>query len=87
MLRFLAKNTRYPKQAQEQGDEGLAVISFVVNTDGSLTEMAVLKPLTEELDAEALRVVQLMQGKWQPGRQNGELVPVRYTLPIRFSIR
>lgn len=87
MLKFLGQNTRYPEQAKIQGIEGLVVVSFVVRKNGSLDEISIVKPLEESLDAEALRVVTLMEGKWQPGSQDGRNVPVRYTLPIRFSIR
>lgn len=87
MMKFLGMNIRYPKQAQEAGTEGLVVLTFVVEDDGSLKDITVLKSLGQGTDEEALRVVQLMNGKWSPGRQNGKAVPVRYTLPIRFAIR
>lgn len=87
MMKFLARNIRYPKVAQEAGAEGLAVVSFVVDKDGSLHDITLLKSLHESLDKEALRVVEAMQGQWTPGSQNGELVPVRYTLPVRFAMK
>ncbi|WP_347158485.1 M56 family metallopeptidase [Pontibacter chitinilyticus] len=87
MMKFLAKNIRYPKQAQEAGIKGLVVLSFVVEKDGSLHDISVLKPLGDGTDEEAIRVVKMMKGKWSPGRQNGKAVPVRYTMPIRFAIR
>lgn len=87
LMKFLGMNIRYPKQAQEAGTEGLVVLSFVVEDDGSLQDISVLKSLGQGTDEEAMRVVQLMDGKWNPGRQNGKVVPVRYTLPIRFAIK
>ncbi|OKL39920.1 hypothetical protein A3841_16235 [Pontibacter flavimaris] len=87
MMKFLGKNIRYPKQAQDSGTEGLVVLSFVVENDGSLHDITVLKSLGDGTDEEATRVVKMMEGKWSPGRQNGKAVPVRYTMPIRFAIR
>ncbi|WP_299702337.1 M56 family metallopeptidase [uncultured Pontibacter sp.] len=87
MLKFLGRNIRYPKTAQEAGVEGLVVVSFVVETDGSLHDITVLKKLHDEADAEAVRVVERMNGQWNAGKQNGVAVPVRYTLPIRFAIK
>jgi TonB family protein len=87
MLKFLGTNIRYPKDAREAGVEGLTVIAFVVGEDGSISDLKVLKSLSESTDAEAVRVVKQMDGSWEPGRQNGKVVPVRYTLPIRFAVR
>ncbi|MEJ8801562.1 M56 family metallopeptidase [Pontibacter sp. H249] len=87
MLKYLAKNIRYPKASQDAGTEGLVVISFVVDRDGSLSDFQVLKSLDESTDAEALRVVESMNGSWYPGIQNGKAVPVRYTMPVRFAIK
>lgn len=87
MFRFLGENIRYPKTAQEAGTEGLVVLSFVIEKDGTVNDVQVLKKLGMGTDEEAMRVVELMNGKWQPGKQDGQPVPVRYTLPIRFAIR
>ncbi|SFG31360.1 M56 family metallopeptidase [Pontibacter chinhatensis] len=87
MMKFLGKNIRYPEAAQEAGVEGLVVLSFVVDRDGSLSNFQVVKSLGQGTDEEALRVVESMNGSWQPGRQNGVPVPVRYTLPVRFAIK
>ncbi|PVY42994.1 M56 family metallopeptidase [Pontibacter virosus] len=87
MMKFLARNIRYPKDAQEVGAEGLVVLAFVVDKEGGLQDITILKPLHESLDKEALRVVEKMQGQWSPGKQNGVAVPVRYTLPVRFAIK
>lgn len=87
MMKFLSRNIRYPKDAQEAGKEGLVVLSFVVDRDGSLHDISIVKSLHASLDQEALRVAEAMQGKWTPGAQNGKTVPVRYTLPVRFAMK
>ena len=87
MMKFLGRNIRYPKDAQEAGTEGLVVLSFVVDKNGGLQDIAIVKSLHESLDKEALRVVEKMSGQWTPGSQNGKIVSVRYTLPVRFSIK
>ncbi|PKV63189.1 M56 family metallopeptidase [Pontibacter ramchanderi] len=87
MMKFMGRNIRYPKDAQEAGTEGLVVLSFVVDKEGQLQDIAIVKSLHESLDKEALRVVEKMNGQWTPGSQNGRTVPVRYTLPVRFSIK
>jgi TonB family protein len=87
MLKFLGTNIKYPQKVKEAGVEGLVVLSFVVDTDGSLDEVQVVKPLHQAADEEALRVVKEMNGHWEAGKQNGQTVPVRYTLPIRFAIK
>ncbi|WP_018480096.1 TonB family protein [Pontibacter roseus] len=86
MLTFLGSNIQYPKDAVENGLEGLVVVSFVVETDGTISEAKSVKTLGRGTDEEALRVVRLMSGHWNAGRQNGEAVRVRYTLPIRFAM-
>ncbi|MBX0333277.1 energy transducer TonB [Pontibacter sp. HSC-14F20] len=86
MMKFLGSNIQYPAIAKSNGLEGLAVLSFVVETDGKINEVKTVKSLSKETDEEAMRVVKLMSGQWNPGRQNGEVVRVRYTLPIRFAL-
>lgn len=61
------------------------MVSFVVDKDGSICEAKIVKSVSPDLDAEALRVINLMP-KWRPGRQSGEVVRVRYTLPIAFRL-
>lgn len=87
MMKFMGRNIRYSKDAQEAGTEGLVVLTFVVDKEGGLQDIAIVKSLHESLDKEAIRVVEKMQGQWSPGRQNGVAVPVRYTLPVRFAIK
>ncbi|GAB3202669.1 protein TonB [Pontibacter aydingkolensis] len=86
MLKYLSKNIRYPAAAQRAGVEGLVVLSFVVSKTGEISEIQVVKNLGAGTDEEAMRVVKTMP-KWTPGKQNGRAVPVRYTLPVRFTIK
>jgi TonB family protein len=86
MLKFLSDSLRYPELAKREGIEGLVVLYFVVNKDGTRTKYANLKPQHEVLNAEAMRLAKSMPN-WVAGKQNGENVNVQYTLPIRFSLR
>lgn len=87
MLQFLGENIKYPKAAIEAKTEGIVVLSFVVQKDGMLTDINIIRDLGNGTAEEAVRVTKLMQGKWQAGRQNGIALPVRYTLPVRFTIK
>ncbi|PTX22803.1 outer membrane transport energization protein TonB [Pontibacter mucosus] len=86
MMKYLGKNIRYPAAAQRAGVEGLVVLSFVVSSTGEISDIQVVKQLGAGTDEEAVRVVKSMP-KWTPGKQNGRAVPVRYTLPVRFTIK
>jgi len=85
MMSFLSANVRYPEAAEKAGTQGRVIASFIVEKDGSISGAKVLKSVSEELDAEALRVIGLMP-KWKSGRQNGEPVRVKYTIPITFRL-
>jgi len=87
LLEFLGSNVKYPAAAKEAGVEGMTVLSFVVEKDGSVTDIQVEKSLSPETDQEAIRVVKLTSGDWTPGKQDGVLLPVKYTLPIRFQLK
>ena len=83
---FLSQSLRYPPDAQRSRTQGKVFITFVVNTDGSLSDYEVIKGVHPELDKEALRVVKAMSGRWKPGSERGQKVRVKYNLPINFSI-
>ena len=85
MMSFLQKNIKYPAEAKEKGTEGRVIVQFVVNKDGSITDAKIVKSVSPELDAEALRVVKAMP-KWTPGEQRGEKVRVQFTLPVQFKL-
>ena len=83
LMKWLSKNLKYPASAQENGIQGRVLVQFVVNKDGSIVEPKVLRSVDPALDKEALRVVSTMP-KWQPGKQRGKTVRVRFTLPVTF---
>ena len=82
---FLTQNLSYPRSAANAGVSGRVFVSFVVNTDGSLTDVQVLKGIGFGCDEEAIRVVQKMP-HWKPGKQSGRAVRVKYNLPIAFAL-
>ena len=83
---LLAQNIRYPEEAHKAGVQGRVIVSFVVETDGSISEAKAVKSVSSELDAEALRVISCMPN-WIPGRQNGEAVRVKYVVPVTFRLQ
>ena len=85
MAIYLAKEIKYPVKAMEKGIEGQVFVSFVVSKTGEVTQVKVVKSVSEELDKEAIRVVSQMPA-WRPGKQRGKTVDVEYTLPIEFMI-
>lgn len=84
-LKFLAQNIKYPVEAQQEGIQGKVIVQFVVEKDGSISNPIVLRSIDPRLDGEAIRVVSIMP-KWKPGMQEGQLVRVKYTIPISFSL-
>ena len=85
LWKFMQANIRYPKEAQERGLQGRVIVQFVVNKDGSICDEHVVKSVDPQLDAEALRVVRSMP-TWTPGKQRGQAVRVRFTLPVTFRL-
>ena len=86
MMRFLSDNIKYPVEAQEKGNEGRVIVNFVVEKDGRLSDFNVVRSIDPLLDAEALRVLESMPN-WTPGKQRGEAVRVRFTLPVVFRLQ
>lgn len=88
LMEYLGKNIRYPAIAVENGIQGSVVVSFVVETDGSITNAQVLRDIGAGCGDEAIRLVNSMNNgyKWTPGKQRGRPVAVRFTLPIRFKL-
>lgn len=84
MLTFISENIKYPQSAMEKGIEGKCFIQFVIDVDGSITNVELMRGFDEECDAEALRVVNLMP-KWKPGKKDGKPVRVHYVIPIAFK--
>ena len=86
LFKFLNENIKYPVIAQENGIQGRVICQFVVNTDGSIVDIQVVRGVDPSLDKEAVRVIQSMP-KWIPGKQRGKPVRVRFTLPINFKLQ
>ncbi|WP_020602061.1 TonB family protein [Spirosoma spitsbergense] len=84
--KFLAQNLRYPADAQRARVQGRVFISFVINTDGSVADVIVVKGLGFGTEEEAMRVVKATTGRWKPGVQRGRPVRVKYSLPINFTV-
>ncbi len=85
MMAFLSENVKYPDIAKENGIQGRVVVNFVVEKDGSITEINIVRGVDPSLDMEAKRVIENMP-KWKPGKQRGHEVRVRFTLPIDFRL-
>jgi len=84
---WVAKNLRYPENAAENGISGRVFVQFIVRPDGSVDEVKVLKGVSPELDAEAIRVIKASSADWKPGVQKGHKVSVAYTFPIVFVLQ
>ncbi len=85
LFKFLSKNVKYPKAAGAKKEQGRVILKFIVDTDGSITDCEVVKSVSPELDAEALRIMSIMP-KWIPGQQRGQNVRVQYHLPVIFRL-
>lgn len=85
LLKFLRNNIRYPETAVENGIQGTVLLQFVVNEDGSIGDIKVVRSKDPELDREAIRVVRMFP-QFNPGYLNGEAVKTWYTLPVRFKL-
>ena len=86
LMSYLNSNTKYPVVAQENGVQGRVIISFVVERDGSISDVKVARSVDPSLDREAQRVVKSMP-RWTPGKQNGQTVRVKYTVPVVFRLQ
>ena len=86
LAEYLAKNIKYPQMARESGIQGKVFITFVVEPDGSVSNVQVLRSLGGGCDEEAVRVVKSMP-KWKPGKQRGKAVRVSYNLPVNFKLQ
>ena len=86
LMNYIRDNLRYPVIAQENGTQGRVIVGFVVGSNGKIRDVKVLRSVDPYLDKEAVRVVESMPS-WIPGRQNGQAVSVKYTLPIQFKLQ
>jgi len=85
LINFLRQNIEYPANAKEHQIQGRVIAEFVVEKDGSVSDKRIVRSVSPELDAEAMRVISIMP-KWKPGKQRGEVVRVKYTIPIMYSL-
>ena len=85
LIQYLAKNMRYPVEAQKNKVQGRVVVGFIVSKDGDIKKAHILRGVDPELDAEAIRVIESMP-RWMPGMQRGKAVAVSYTLPVMFRL-
>lgn len=86
LFEYLSKNIKYPAVAEENGVQGRVICTFVVERDGSITDVKVVKSVDPSLDKEAQRVIKAMP-HWIPGKQNGSAVRVKYTVPVQFKLQ
>lgn len=86
LLKYMATNIKYPKESQDNGEQGRVICSFIVGRDGSVNNPEVLRGVTPLLNEEAVRVINTMP-RWNPGMQRGKAVAVKYTVPITFRLK
>lgn len=86
MIAFISSNIKYPADAAKKKVDGRVLVNFIVEKDGSISEVKVVKPGFPSLDAEAVRVVKAMPN-WKPGMQRGQVVRVQFTMPIEFRLQ
>ena len=85
MLKYLMKNIKYPEQAMKEGIQGRVTVRFIVEKDGSISDVKPILSVHPLLNKEAVRVVESMP-KWSPGKQNGKPVRVRFNVPVMFKL-
>ena len=85
LMQYLSQNIRYPEAAKKAGTQGRVTVQFVVEKDGSISNISILRGVEPDLDKEAVRVISEMP-KWKPAMQRGETVRVRYTVPVMFQL-
>jgi len=83
---FLQKNLIYPQSAKEKGIEGTVYVEFIVNRDGTIENISVVRGISKALDEEAIRVIRLTSGKWKPGKQNGKTVKASMIVQVKFKL-
>ena len=85
LIEFVSKNVEYPQEAKEKGVQGRVFVGFVIEKDGSVGNVTLLRGIGHGCDVEAVRVVKMLP-KWKPGKHNGEFVRVSYQIPILFKL-
>ena len=86
MLKYLSNNIKYPVDAREANITGIVYLSFIVDKEGEIKNIEILKGIGGGCEEEAMRVIKNMK-KWKPGKQNGQSVNVQFKLPVSFTLR
>ncbi len=86
MMKFVSENVQYPEKAKEKEISGRVLVGFIVEKDGSVNEVKIVRGIGGGCDEEAVRVVKAMP-KWKPGKQDGKTVRVSYTMPFFFKMQ
>ncbi len=86
MYKFLNENSKYPREAMNDCAQGKVYVQFIVSETGSIDSVVIFKGVHPLIDLEAIRIIELMNGKWTPGTQDGKAVKVMYKLPISFTL-
>lgn len=84
-MKYLSDSIKYPIVAKENGIQGRVVVSFIVEKDGSISNVSVVRQVEPSLDMEAIRIVQSMP-KWNPGKQKGKVIRTKYNVPVSFRL-
>jgi TonB family protein len=86
LYKFIGKNIRYPSEARRNGTQGRVIVNFIVEENGTLTNIKVVRGIGDGCDEEAVRIIKISSSLWKPGVQNGKPVRVSYTVPISFQL-
>lgn len=86
LIKYLSENMKYPADAEMSRTQGRVIAQFIVNKDGSICDVKIVRGVYESLDNEALRLIKEMP-KWKPGMEKGEVVRVKYTVPVVFRLK
>lgn len=85
LMQYLSKNIKYPVESQEKREQGRVIVRFIVEKDGSISDIEIIRKVSPALDKEAERIIAAMP-KWTPGKQRGQAVNVYYTVPVSFRL-
>jgi TonB family protein len=85
LKKFIEKHLRFPVALKDAGISGNVFVEFIVDVDGSVKEVKILRGIHPELDKEAIRVIKLTSTMWKPGKQEGKAVRVRMVIPVKFG--
>ncbi len=86
LIKFIFKNLKYPKKAPKSGTQGRVYIQFVVEKDGSMSDIKIARDVKDDCGLAALNTVKKMNNKWTPGMKDGQPIRVLYTLPVTFQL-